>query len=628
MARRALVAAWGLEAVRRIPGGVKRLSTDIDGQLFSGGPMLAVATKGVEAARLDGGVYLLSGRLDNRAEIAAQLRLPPAASGAELVRKGWTLWGEGLAARLRGDFVVLAWDEARREGVLARDHLGLRPLVMIERDGGLIFAHEPRDLLAVLRTTPGPDAHVVAHMLASRPYHSSLTPYAGLRRVDPAHQILLSGDGWRISRYWQPVYAGTLQGPREAMAPVLRPVVQRAVEQRREARSGVLMSGGLDSTLVAGIAHAPPAAEARAYSSFYPEWPDADESAWIRLAADGMGIASVAHITPGSGMLLSALQHASQWRLPLVGWGWPWMRPLLTAAKEDGCETILLGDGGDELFGSRFYMLADLMRRGRPDLAVRAARRLPESGVGPPPRPLLANLLLRYGVAGALPWRARRLATIVARNEESPPAWMAAGCRRLLDARDDTAWKRLDGPRWWASLANVMTHGMQALGPLDQSRRMGEEAGIDVRHPLLDVELVELALRLPPEHCLDDVYTRPVQRDLMRGIVPDQVRLRLDKTVFSSLLATVFQRDEWPGMHRLLADRGARIRAYTDPHILERDILNGPTGRAGNDVWAWALGVWRLTSIECWLRAIEDRSEVEALEEMLPVARPAGPIVR
>src|ERR1700733_8813640 len=154
------------------------------------GGSLTLAYSGPTAATEP--LCLLDGCLDNAAEIRAELGEEATGTDVEqLLAAGYRRWGWGLPERLRGDFVLLVWDGERGEGLLARDQLGVRPLFLYEAGGGLRFAGELRQLLALLPRRPRPDPASVAHWIAVSNRPGDATLYAGVRRLGPGEMLLL-----------------------------------------------------------------------------------------------------------------------------------------------------------------------------------------------------------------------------------------------------------------------------------------------------------------------------------------------------------------------------------------------------------------------------------------------------
>ena len=311
---------------------------------------------------------------------------------------------------------------------------------------------------------------------------------------------------------------------------------------------------------------------------------------------------------PG-GLLAGVLDHLATWQVPPAGWGDPWSLALLHAARERGAETMLDGDGGDELFAPRYYLLADRLRAGHPLQALALARELPGGGSGPPRREV-ARVFGSLGLAGALPHRLHG-AALAPLARRSAPAWLRRrAVEDLIGSDDPLAWKRLDGPRWWAHAAYGLAYEIEAAGVFEHQRRRAAMAGLEARHPMLDLDLVELGLRQPPQATFDRRFNRPVLRAAMAGLLPDSVRLRPGKAWFQSLIVDCLTGPDGALLRRILTDPGAEIGAYVDLAAMRGDLLASDLQRR-SDPFRWMWQVWRLITAECWLRA-EARPKGEA----------------
>jgi asparagine synthase (glutamine-hydrolysing) len=582
-------------------GALARLAADAGARLLDLGP-LRIAYDGPEPPPAEPWC-LLDGWLDNAEELAIDLGQPASASPEQLIAAGWRRWGSELPSRLRGDFVLVVWDRERASGLLARDQLGARSLYLHGGADGLRFAGEVRDLLALLPRRPGPDRVSLAHWLSLSERPGSATLFEGIRRLDPATALSFGEGAIRQERYWQPRFADPPPGGQADFALQVRDAFERAVRRRLDpdAPTGVLMSGGLDSASVAAVAAQQAPGAVRAYSGIFPEHPAVDEAQLVRELRQTLGLPGVtAEVRPG-GLLASAIQATCAWQMPLVGWGEFWVLPLLRAAAQEGVRVVLGGDGGDELFGARSYLLADRLRGGHPLQAVRLAFELPGAGYGPPRREL-AEMIAGVGALGALPYRLHRLlrAPFAARQA---PAWLTSEARSDLRASSDPlAWKRLDGPRWWANIAHGLTRGIEETGVFEQQRRTAAAAGLQARHPLLDFDLVELGMRLPPLASFDRYLNRPVLRAATAGVLPDAVRLRPQKVLFDALLVDCLAGPDGEAVRGLLTDPKAELRDYVDPGALRAELLDSDRRRR-EQPFRWMWQVWRLCTAEIWLRA-------------------------
>jgi asparagine synthase (glutamine-hydrolysing) len=552
---------------------------------------------------------LLDGFLDNAAELAAELDCH-GATDERLLAAGWRHWGRELPARMRGDFALLVWDEERGEGLLARDQLGVRSLFLQEASGALHFASEIRHLLALLPRRPAPDPVSVAHWITMSNRPGSATLYEGVRRLDPGTALALERGGMRELRYWAPRFSEPLSESEPQLSEQVRTLLQQAVARKlsRDGLTGVLMSGGLDSSSVAAVAATEAPEGVRAQAAVFPEHPAVDESDLIAHLRDHLHLPGVTAEVRAGGLLASALESLSEWQLPLRSWGDFWALPLLRAAAASGVQVTLGGDGGDELFGARNLLLADRLRAGHPLQALALARELPGAGDRPARRDV-ARIYANTAILGALPPRLHELLLRPAECRNTP-AWLLASTRKgLLDSDDPLAWKRLDGPRWWAQVAHGLTRGVEETGVFEHQRRRAASAGLEARHPLFDLELVELCLRLPPLATFDRYRSRPLLRAAMSGLLPDTVRLRPQKALFDSLLLDTLTGADGAATRALLSDPHAELAAYVDLEEMRSALFSG-----SERSFRWMWQVWRLTSAECWLR--QQAGGLEALADV------------
>jgi asparagine synthase (glutamine-hydrolysing) len=141
--------------------------------------------------------------------------------------------------------------------------------------------------------------------------------------------------------------------------------------------------------------------------------------------------------------------------------------------------------------------------------------------------------------------------------------------------------------------------------------------GLEARHPLLDLDLVELALRLPPELAFDRCYNRPLLRHAVEGLVPDEVRLRPYKSRFDPVFVDAIERDR-RAMERLLLAPTAELHAFVDPSDINGVLERTPRDAAGER--ERATQVWSYGLLECWLRRLAGHETFPANAKRLVTA--------
>jgi asparagine synthase (glutamine-hydrolysing) len=546
-------------------------------------------------------VCLLDGVLDNFDELARELGETSDSPAERVLAAGYRRWGEALLPRLRGDFIVLLWDQNESEGLIARDQLGVRSLYLHESSGRTLFASEIHQLLALLATHPAPDPVSVAHWLAASNRPGAHTMYEGVRRLNPGSMLLLNRGGARERTYWTPTFAPPLDLSATELASHMREGLAQAVRRRAKAvpHVGVLMSGGVDSASVAAMAVAHADGQVSAHAGVFPEHPTVDESTLIDELRSVLELPGLtAEVRPG-GLVASALESTSRWQLPLLGWGDFWTVPLLREAAATGVTVTLGGDGGDELYGTRAYLLADRMRAVHVTDACRLARMLPGAGEHPPARQFI-RVLGTLALRGALPAGAHGILERISTSRQLPDWLRPAAARDVIRSEDPVAWKSMDGPLWWAHVAHGITRGVEEAGIFEHQRLRAALTGVQARHPFFDLDLVQLALRQPPRATLDRDRNRPVLRASVTGMLPDSVRLRPAKAWFDRLIFDCLTGPDREVIRRLLTRPDSEVAAFVDLEAVRRDILDPDASRAG---FGWIHRIWRLITAEVWLRA-------------------------
>jgi asparagine synthase (glutamine-hydrolysing) len=514
--------------------------------------------------------------------------------------------GPAALARLRGRFALLAWQPGGGRAVVAVDQLGAGAVYLHEDGGTLAAATELAELLRLLPRRPGPDKTAVVRWLAGGSLERGQTHYERVRRLEGGHVIEIDGDSWGSRRYWSLGYDSVLPVSEAEAAEKVREGVASAVRRRVRGMEapGVLLSGGIDSASVAAAGKLARSLPPRPYSAVFPQHPTIDESGLISTVAEGLGLEPRTFAVGAGSMVVPGIEYLRTWSVPSVSPNLFVHRPLLRAAREEGVDVLLDGQGGDELFGCAAYLLADRLRGGRVLSAVELARRLPGVGLAPSGQ-AVRRLLREFGLKGVLPLAVHRAARRLRHASRYSAPWLTVESSRIAVESDPAwSWKGLDGPRWWAHRADEVTMQRERMGAHDFLRRKNALTGLVGGHPFLDdLDLIQLVLRLPPELSFDPELDRPLLRRAMAGLLPDVIRLRKEKSYFNALFETCLEGVDGPFVRTLLTSPDAEVRAYVRADVVRSLLLEPPTGRRPRG-WGWA--VWRLVGIECWLRAESD----------------------
>ena len=277
-------------------------------------------------------------------------------SDTEVILAAYRAWGTGCLSRMNGMFAFALYDNRHRSMFLARDRAGEKPLFYTLDHGVLRFASELKALLAdpSMPRSIDPDALDCYLAMGFVPGDRSILKEA--KKLPPAHALcfdLHRGEA-RIWRYWQlPEFSGGGEFGRldeGVLVDELQALLEDAVRRQlvADVPIGILLSGGVDSSLVTAVA-ARAQSRVKTFTVRFPGHDSHDETAHARLIAKHFGTEHVELDSAEAGVELLPLL-ARQFDEPIVDSS---MIPthLVSRLVRQHCTVALGGDGGDELFG-------------------------------------------------------------------------------------------------------------------------------------------------------------------------------------------------------------------------------------------------------------------------------------
>jgi asparagine synthase (glutamine-hydrolysing) len=244
-------------------------------------------------------------RIDGREELIEKLKsklsLKQSPSDADLILYAYEAWGDDCVKHLIGDFAFAIWDGRLQRLFCARDHFGVKPF---------FFAHLPNDFifsstLNALRQNPGVSAAlnevaVGDYLLFGVNQDLSTTIFKDIQRLRPGHFLTVTDGNIKTYRYWKPeIPTGVRFRDSQAYVERFSELLSRAVADRlRTDRLAVSMSGGLDSTSLVAVARnlLKDDAAVQAFTVVYDTLIPDQERHYSKLAADHLGIA-ITHIS-------------------------------------------------------------------------------------------------------------------------------------------------------------------------------------------------------------------------------------------------------------------------------------------------------------------------------------------
>jgi asparagine synthase (glutamine-hydrolysing) len=535
-----------------------------------------------------------------RSELAAAGHRFTTASDTEVLVHLWEEHGSDFVARLNGIFAFALHDSRRRRVLLARDHLGIKPLYYAVTPRHLVFGSEIKAVLASGLVSGSLDVDALGQFLAWEYVPSPGTLVAEVRKLEPGGllEVDLATDEMHHRRWWRlPAPGGDDAGlPRSAgeWEEAIDGTVRRAVRRQlvSDVPLGAFLSGGVDSSLVVSAM-----GPARTFSIGFDD-PSYNELAWSSRVAAHLGVSHATEIVrPDVTDLFDRL-------MPFlddpIGDFSIFPTYLVSRLARRDVTVVLSGDGGDEVFGGYETYVAQQRARTWARLPAVLRRRAIEPLIaGLKPRPEKkgrVNKAKRFveGLAhdqrlGHARWRlfvgnAARAALFTPQAAAALATPAEAHVLRL--AEESGARSEVD--RGLAiDLGSYLTDN--CLLKVD---RMSMACSLEARVPLLDPELVELAFRMPPDLKVHGGRTKVMLKRVAARHVPRECVYR-PKEGFSIPIKNWLDHELRPLADELLSPDRLRREGLVRPEVVARMRQEHAERRANHSHVLWSLMVFQ-----------------------------------
>ena len=556
---------------------------------------------------------VLNGEIYNYREVRAGLEQRGhsfrSESDTEVLPHLYEEYGRDMVQHLNGMFAFALWDEKRRRLLIARDRFGEKPLYWGVFDRRLLFASEPKVLLAHPAVRPDLNLNALRQYLSFDYIPAPLSIYEGISKLPAAHTLTLEDGEIKVERYWRLSYETREPAPSvNEAAEQLRDLMAESVKLRlvSDVPLGVLLSGGIDSSLVAALAVRASTETVKTFSIGFAE-ASFDESQYARAVAKFLG-------TDHHEERFSASLAAN-----LVGEIGAWMDEpisdpslvptyLLSRFTRKHVTVALGGDGGDEIFAGYPMYFGHYMAR-----AYLAVPRFLRRGIVEPVVDLLPvktkNLSFDY--------RARRFITAshydeVARHHVWFGSFTPDDTEELLT--EDA--KRASEPDIYREARRVFAEcdsgniieRMQSLDTqfylaediLTKVDRASMAVSLEVRAPYLDPRVAEFAASLPPRYKLHGYTSKYILKKAAKGLVPPFV-WRRGKKGFGVPFAKWLKSELRPLAHDLLSPERLRRTGLFNPDYVAKLQDEHERGIANHRKLLWTLlsfELWRESFVE------------------------------
>ncbi|MGB5600066.1 MAG: N-acetylglutaminylglutamine amidotransferase [Thiothrix litoralis] len=548
-----------------------------DGGLMFGHRRLAIIDLSYKSSQpmvdAESGLALVfNGTIYNHPELRAQLKAKGhhffSEGDTEVILKAYAEWGEDAPKHLHGMFAFAIWDMRKKTLFVARDRMGIKPLYYAADGKRFRFASNTQALL----TTPGIDTSLdplAIHNLFS--LHAVVpaprTVLNGIRKLQPAHSLTIHADGRQeLKRYWnlvarRPAEPRTEQEWIDAVHESLKTAVRRR-NNIADVPVGVLLSGGLDSSLLVALLAEIGIKDIRTFTIGFDDQPEekGSEYEYSDAVVERFNPTHHKFHIPNEQTLSRLPEAVENMAEPMFGQDAIGFY-LLSEQVSKHVKVVQSGQGADEVFGGYFWY--------------------PQAHASTHPDML------------------QRLAPYYFDRDHSEMAEMLQTPFQTRDYTSELVRELLESPDAEETLDAVLRADTTTFivdDPVKRVDNMTMAWGLEARVPFLDHELVELAAQMPTELKLRD-GGKYVLKQIARGHVPDSVIDR-PKGDFP-VPALKFVRGEFLDMMRDLLDsqacreRGLYQRSYIDK------VLASPEAHLTR---IQGSKLWHMAALEMWLQ--------------------------
>ena len=503
---------------------------------------------------------------DLRKELQALGHTFKSTGDTEVILRSYIEWGENCVARLQGMFAIAIWDSKKQVMLLARDRSGIKPLYFSQTAQRLLFASNTQ---ALIHADDGIDTSIDATAL-----HHLFTLHAvvpaprtvvnGIRKVKPAHYMLIDKSGEvQEKRYW----SLRAKRPDKTMSEqdwitAVHDELRRAVEKRvkiADVPVGVLLSGGIDSSLLVGLLAEAGQKGLKTFSVGFEDAPEEKGNEFEYSDAVAEKFATEHHqlMVPNNQVLPRLPEAFSNMAEPMFGQDAVAFY-LLSEVVSKEVKVVQSGQGADEVFGGYFWY--------------------------PRMHHSITPGIKRFSDEYFDRDYDEYLQTVDPRfhTEDVTSVLM----QDLLD--------EVEADEYLDRVLAVDVTTLIVDDPVKRVDNMTMAWGLEARVPFLDTQLVELAASMPPEMKLPN-GGKHVLKELSRGFLPDSVVNR--SKAYFPMPALKYVRGEFlEFMKEILLSDGAKQRGLYNSAYVEK-LLNKP-----EDYLTRLQGskLWHLAALELW----------------------------
>ncbi len=517
----------------------------------------------------------------------------PTNSDTEVILRLYEVFGEDCVNYLNGMFAFAIWDRNKRQLFLARDRLGIKPLYYTVQNGSLIFASEIKSILRHPTVKVVVNPRAIDQFITYGYVNTSETLFTGIHKLPEGHTLTWRNGTVAIRRYWdlnfEPNESLSAGEHAEHVSELLEDSVR--LRLRADFPVGLFLSGGIDSTVIAGLLSRL-GAKLKTFSIGFDAGKDYNELSYARIAARKFGTDHHESILSPQDFLTFFPRFVNHMEEPVTDAA---AIPLYFLSLEASrhVKVVLSGEGSDELFaGYPIYRYMTIIEQYR-----RLPRLLRETILNRVLRTLWPSTKMdKYIYLSGLPIQRRylnvNLYDVRLREEIYDPQFRCElGDFDPVDAVEES-YRRTEASHLLSRLMYVDTKSWLPNDILIKADRMSMAASIELRTPYLDYRLAEYAASIPAHFKLRGTQTKYILRETFGNLIPEPI-LRRKKMGFAVPLASMFRNALKPYVQDVLFDGGKSTVPYLNSNFVRKTVDKHLKGEGDHHQTLWRVLILR-----------------------------------
>ncbi|MFK7958876.1 MAG: asparagine synthase (glutamine-hydrolyzing) [Lysobacterales bacterium] len=530
-------------------------------------------------------------------------------SDTEVLIAGYLTWGlEVTLKKIRGMYAFALWDKHTETLLLARDPLGVKPLFIFRDRHQILFASDPKAIMASFDKTPEINFDALREYFYYYYISQQQCMFEGMFKAQPGYYYAVKNGTINPVCYWEPDYSRKQSRPVEEWKELLDQQIRQAIRRRLigDVPIGAFLSGGVDSSVVSAMMAQESSTTIRTFCAGFSASPDKDERAWARTVANHIG-SDHTELDVGSdlgGVISDVVWHygepfADSSAVPSY---------LIAREARKFVTVVMTGDGGDEILaGYRRYQVAQRAETMNPML-----RQLLALGLG----------VMRHPMALLSSHRATRW-----KNTSETLKLQNQAHTRFINVWSGLARKLFAGPLAERHFYPERVHNDlldQLSGPTHVDRamefvlreRMPSDYltkvdvatmahSLEARSPFLDIDLLDITTTIPSDMLLKGGQSKFLLKQIFDDMIPGNLSQR-PKQGFEIPVGEWF-RQQWKGQLQDLLLNGSGVKLGFFQMTGLRDLL-----ASHNNGQNLTSQIWSVLVFEIWLRLFVERTLVRS----------------